>query len=62
MSDDEKQEHWDKNLFRVSITSFLDAYNFEMHAMKKECVHIITPDLKRIPFSAYNIIHRNKYK
>jgi 7,8-dihydro-6-hydroxymethylpterin dimethyltransferase len=62
MNDDEKQEHWDKNLFRISVTSFLDAYNFEMHAMKKECVHMITPDLKRIPFSAYNIIHRNKYK
>lgn len=47
-----------RDVFRITVTSFLDRYNFEMKAMKKECVHVLTPDLRRIPFSAYNLIHR----
>jgi uncharacterized radical SAM superfamily Fe-S cluster-containing enzyme len=46
------------NTFRISITSFLDRYNFDIKSMQKECVHIITEDFKKIPFSSYNIIHR----
>jgi len=57
-SQEEKIEYVSENTFRISIVSFLDAYNFDMKSMKKECVHIITPDLKKIPFSAYNMIHR----
>ncbi len=57
-SEEDKIEYVSENTFRISITSFVDAYNFDMKSMKKECVHIITPDLKKIPFSAYNIIHR----
>lgn len=56
----EKMRFVDENTFRISVTSFLDKYNFDMKSMQKECVHIITPDLKRIPFSAYNMIHRYK--
>jgi 7,8-dihydro-6-hydroxymethylpterin dimethyltransferase len=47
-----------ENTFRISITSFIDVYNFDIKSMKKECVHIITPDLKKIPFSAYNMFYR----
>ena len=54
-------EFVDENTFRVSVSSFIDMYNFDMKGMQKECVHIITEDLKRIPFSAYNMIHRGKY-
>ncbi len=57
----EQKTFIDENTFRISVTMFQDLYNFEMHAMKKECVHVITDDFKRIPFSAYNMIHRNKY-
>jgi 7,8-dihydro-6-hydroxymethylpterin dimethyltransferase len=46
--------------FRMTVTSFLDAYNFEQHAMRKECVHVLTPDLRRIPFSAYNLFYRQQ--
>jgi len=60
-SKDKKIEFVDENTFRISVSSFIDAYNFDMKSMQKECVHIITPDLKRIPFSSYNIIHRSKY-
>jgi len=54
----ERIQYVSENTFRISVTSFVDAYNFDMKSMKKECVHIITPDLKKIPFSSYNIIHR----
>ena len=59
-SQEEKIDFVTENTFRISITNFVDAYNFDMKSIKKECVHVITPDLKRIPFSAYNMIHRNK--
>ena len=59
-SKQEKVDYVTENTFRISISSFVDAYNFDMKSMKKECVHIITPDLKKIPFSAYNTIHRNR--
>lgn len=50
----------DKNTFRITISSFIDMYNFDAKSIKKECVHVITPDLKRIPFSAYNMVHRGQ--
>jgi Predicted Fe-S oxidoreductases len=58
MSQDQKAEFINNNTFRISATSFVDKYNFDAKSMQKECVHIITPDLKKIPFSAYNMIHR----
>jgi 7,8-dihydro-6-hydroxymethylpterin dimethyltransferase len=57
-SEQEKLDYLNDNTFRISITSFIDAYNFDLKSMQKECVHIITPDLKKIPFSAYNMIYR----
>ncbi|MCE1273544.1 MAG: radical SAM protein [Chlorobiales bacterium] len=56
----EKIEYVSENTFRISITSFVDAHNFDMKSMQKECVHVITPDLRKIPFSAYNMFHRNR--
>jgi uncharacterized radical SAM superfamily Fe-S cluster-containing enzyme len=60
-SKEQKMMHVSENTFRITVTSFIDAYNFDMKSMKKECVHILTPDLKRIPFSSYNMIYREKY-
>ncbi len=57
----EKIRFVDENTFRISVSSFVDVYNFDQKSMQKECVHMITPDLKRIPFSAYNMLHRSKY-
>jgi uncharacterized radical SAM superfamily Fe-S cluster-containing enzyme len=62
MTDEEQMDYWDNNMFRISISSFVDKYNFDMKSLQKECVHVITPDLKRIPFSAYNLLHRKSYK
>ena len=50
----------DTNTFRITISSFIDRYNFDATSIKRECVHIITPDLKRIPFSAYNMLYRSQ--
>jgi len=60
MSSDQKADFINNNTFRISATSFIDKYNFDAKSMQKECVHVITPDLKKIPFSAYNMIHRYK--
>lgn len=60
MTHDQKAEFINNNTFRISATSFIDKYNFDAKSMQKECVHVITPDLKKIPFSAYNMIHRYK--
>lgn len=57
-SKEEKLKYVDENTFRISITSFIDVFNFDVKSMQKECVHIITPGLKKIPFSAYNMFYR----
>ena len=57
-SKEEKLRFVDENTFRISVSSFIDRYNFEMKSAQKECVHVVTPDLRRIPFSMYNLIHR----
>jgi uncharacterized radical SAM superfamily Fe-S cluster-containing enzyme len=57
-SEDEKKRYIDEHTFRLSITSFVDKFNFDLRSMQKECVHVLTEDLRRIPFSAYNLVHR----
>jgi len=59
---EKRSEYVSNNTFRITISSFIDRYNFDIKSMQKECVHIVTEDLKRIPFSSYNIIYREKYK
>lgn len=61
-SKEKKMEYVDENTFRVSVSSFVDAYNFDTRSMQKECVHVVTKELRKIPFSAYNIIHRSEVK
>ncbi|HFC00433.1 MAG TPA: radical SAM protein, partial [Phaeodactylibacter sp.] len=43
------------NLFRIIIMQFIDAYNFDVRAIKKSCVHIVNKDLKIIPFETMNL-------
>jgi 7,8-dihydro-6-hydroxymethylpterin dimethyltransferase len=49
-----------ENTFRLTVASFVDAYNFDLRSCQRECVHVITPDLRKIPFSAYNLYHRSR--
>ncbi|MCE3258442.1 MAG: radical protein [Bacteroidetes bacterium] len=46
------------NLFRIIIMNFIDAYNFDVRAIKKSCVHIVHND-KIIPFETMNLFYRN---
>jgi uncharacterized radical SAM superfamily Fe-S cluster-containing enzyme len=48
-----------ENVFRVIIMSFIDAYNFDVRAIKKSCVHIINKDGKIIPFETMNLFYRD---
>jgi uncharacterized radical SAM superfamily Fe-S cluster-containing enzyme len=59
LTHEERMEYVDENTFRISVVSFLDAFNFDLKSIKQECVHFVTPDLKKIPFSTYNLLHRN---
>lgn len=47
------------NLFRVIIMQFIDAYNFDVRAIKKSCVHIVNKDYKIIPFETMNLFYRD---
>jgi 7,8-dihydro-6-hydroxymethylpterin dimethyltransferase len=47
------------NVFRVSVIEFLDAHNFCLGAVKRSCVHFVTPKGEIIPFDTYNLFYRN---
>ena len=38
--------------------AFMDLYNFDVNRAKQCVIHYVTPDLKIIPFCAYNNVHR----
>ena len=48
-----------KNVFRVMIIQFLDAYNFDVRSVKKSCIHIVHPDGRIIPFDTFNLFYRD---
>ncbi len=48
------------NLFRIIIMQFVDAYNFDVRAIKKSCVHIVSKDNKIIPFETMNLFYRDQ--
>lgn len=50
------------NLFRVIVMQFIDAYNFDVRAIKKSCVHIVDKNNKIIPFETMNLFYRDEKK
>lgn len=48
-----------ENLFRIIIMNFMDAYDFDVRAIKKSCVHIVHQDGRVIPFETMNLFYRN---
>ncbi len=50
------------NVFRIIIMQFLDAWNFDVRAVKKSCVHIVDDDGKIIPFDTMNLFYRGDKK
>lgn len=51
-----------ENLFRVIIMNFMDAYDFDVRAIKKSCVHIVSDDDKVIPFETMNLFYRKELR
>ncbi|TWT99907.1 Antilisterial bacteriocin subtilosin biosynthesis protein AlbA [Botrimarina colliarenosi] len=47
-----------RDVFRVTITSFMDAYNFDLRQLMQSCVAFALPTGHLIPFSAYNVLYR----
>lgn len=47
------------DVFRVTTTSFMDAYNFDIRQLMKSCVHHLLPSGHLIPFCAYNLLYRD---
>ncbi|AWI26948.1 radical SAM protein [Flavobacterium pallidum] len=48
------------NLFRIIIMNFMDAHDFDVRAVKKSCVHIVSDKMKIIPFETMNLFYREK--
>ncbi|HYM29951.1 MAG TPA: radical SAM protein [Candidatus Cybelea sp.] len=46
-------------VFRVVIVQFLDRFNFCISAVKRSCIHFVTPAGKIIPFDTYNLFYRD---
>lgn len=51
-----------ENLFRIVIMRFIDAYDFDVRAIKKSCVHIVHKNGKIIPFETMNLFYRDEMK
>ncbi len=47
-----------RRIFLLGCMALMDQYNFDVNRTKRCVIHYTTPDLKIIPFCAYNNIHR----
>jgi uncharacterized radical SAM superfamily Fe-S cluster-containing enzyme len=47
------------DVFRITTTSFMDAWNFDVRQLMKSCVHHVLPSGHLIPFCAYNLLYRD---
>ncbi len=48
-----------RDLFRVIIMAFADAWDLDIRSVKKSCVHIAQPDGRLIPFETFNLFYRD---
>lgn len=48
-----------EDMLRITTTSFMDAYNFDIRQLMKSCVHFVLPTGHLVPFSAYNVLYRD---
>lgn len=46
-------------VFRIVIVQFLDRFNFCIGAVKRSCIHFVTPAGRIIPFDTYNLFYRD---
>lgn len=48
-----------RDLFRVIIMAFADAWDLDLRSVKKSCVLIAQPDGRLIPFETFNLLYRD---
>lgn len=48
-----------RDMLRITVTSFLDVYNFDVRRVMKCCTHHVLPSGHIIPFCAYNVLYRD---
>ncbi len=48
-----------RDILRITVTSFLDVYNFDVRRVMKCCTHHVLPSGHIIPFCAYNVLYRD---
>ncbi len=46
------------DVFRVTITRFMDAWDLDLRSVKRSCVHVVTGDGRLVPLDVYNVLHR----
>jgi len=51
-----------RRLLLVGCMAFMDNYNFDVERVKKCLIHYVTPDLRIIPFCAYNLLYRKNFE
>jgi uncharacterized radical SAM superfamily Fe-S cluster-containing enzyme len=49
-----------RNVFRVIVMKFMDAFDLDVRSVKRTCVHIARPDGRIIPFDTYNLLYRDR--
>ncbi len=49
-----------RRIFLLGCMAFMDRYNFDIDRVKRCVIHYVTPDLRIIPFCAYNNIYRSQ--
>jgi uncharacterized radical SAM superfamily Fe-S cluster-containing enzyme len=47
-----------RRIFLLGCMAFMDRYTFDVNRVQRCVVHYVTPELKVIPFCAYNNVHR----
>jgi uncharacterized radical SAM superfamily Fe-S cluster-containing enzyme len=47
-----------RRIFLLGCMAFMDPHTFDVNRVRRCVVHYVTPDLKIIPFCAYNNVHR----
>jgi len=47
-----------RRIFLLGCMAFMDQYTFDVNRVRRCVIHYVTPDLKIIPFCAYNNVHR----
>jgi hypothetical protein len=47
------------DVFRVTLTAFLDAHTFDVRRVMKCCIAFLLPGGHTVPFCAYNTLYRD---